>query len=467
MIGLFNKCLNYASEKHISMFFKKIKGVFNMCFSNNCPNSIEYGKKESRKIADEKSNSYIDEIVGDISDEQFRQNENIELIASENFVSNDILTAVGSVCTNKYCEGYPEQRSIDKFIEKHPDYVHTGKIGRYYGGCDNIDQIELMARYLFQKVFSTDYHVNVQPHSGSQANMAAYMSVLKPGDVILSMSLDNGGHLSHGSKANFSAKTYNVVFYDVDDNGLIDYTDFKDKIYARKPNLILAGASAYPRTIDFQKMYDIIQKAKEDMLGYNPYFMADIAHIAGLVATGMHPSPFGLCDIITTTTHKTLRGPRGGLIFCKPELANKVDSAVFPGIQGGPLEHVIAGKAICAAEALKSEYASYIRQVVDNSIAMANEFNRLGYKVITGGTDNHLLLLDFSDKNYSGRMVQDKLDEYGITLNKNCVPGEKRSPMEASGVRIGTAAMTTKGYKKEDFIRVARKIDEILKTMEN
>ena len=391
-----------------------------------------------------------------INKEANRQYNNIELIASENFVSDEILYAVGSILTNKYAEGYPDVEDTE------------GQRGRYYGGCQYVDEIEDYCRKMWQKAFNTDYHVNVQPHSGANANTAAYLAVLKPGDTVLSMSLENGGHLSHGLKANISGKLYNFIHYDVDENGLIDYDDLAKKIDRWKPQLIIAGASAYPRQIDFQKIYDIIQEVKKAYENsYNPYFMVDMAHIAGLIVAGDHPSPFGLADIITTTTHKTLRGPRGGLIFCKPELAKKIDSAVFPGLQGGPLEHVIAGKAICAEEACTQEYKDYIHQVVKNCKAMANHFIELGYDVITGGTDNHLFLLDFSSKfpTITGLAVQNKLDEFGITLNKNTVPNEKRSPKITSGVRIGTAAMTTKGWKESDFIWCADQIDYIIKKM--
>lgn len=380
-----------------------------------------------------------------IEEEKKRQRDNIELIASENFVSEDILRATGSCLTNKYAEGFPGRR--------------------YYGGCEIVDKIENYCIEQWQKVFNTDYHVNVQPHSGSQANFAAYSAVLSPGDTILSMSLSNGGHLTHGSKVNFSGKLYNIVEYNVDENGFIDYNDIYNKIKEYKPNLILAGASAYPRIIDFKRIKEIIDGfSNED---YKPYFMVDMAHIAGLVATGEHPTPFGLADIITTTTHKTLRGPRGGLIFCKPELAKKVDSAVFPNSQGGPLLHVIAGKAICAEEAQTDTYKKYIKNVKVNCKAMADTFIKMGYNVITNGTDNHLFLIDFSKThpNITGKQVQDELDKHHITLNKNCVPNEQRSPMQTSGVRIGTAAMTTKGYTADDFIEVAHKIDKIISSL--
>lgn len=408
-----------------------------------------------------------------ISKEEERQKNTIELIASENFVSDNILKAVGSCLTNKYSEGYPENRN-------------TGNKGRYYGGCCYVDELEEYCCDKWREVFNTNYHINVQPHSGSSANLAGYMSVLKSGDTILSMSLSNGGHLTHGSPVNFSGKLFNMVFYDVDNNGFIDYNDVEEKIYKYKPNLILAGASAYSRIIDFTKFKEIIDNVKVriayenvnsqnfDVDGeaitpetkeYNPYFMVDMAHIAGLIAAGEHPSPFGIADIITTTTHKTLRGTRGGLIFCKSELARKVDSAVFPCCQGGALQHIIAGKAITAEECCTEEYKEYIHQVVKNCKAMCEEFIRLGYQVVTNGTDNHLFLIDFSKThpNLTGKMVQDELDKHGITLNKNCVPNEKRKPSETSGVRIGTPAMTTKGYNENDFIQVANRIDKIIK----
>lgn len=381
-----------------------------------------------------------------IEKEKHRQDTTVELIASENFVSENVLKAVGSCLTNKYCEGYPANHK-------------SGSKGRYYGGCEYIDELEEYCCDMWRKVFNTDYHVNVQPHSGSSANLAAYMSVLKPGDTILAMSLNNGGHLTHGSSVNFSGKLFNMKFYDVDSEGFIDFNDVKNKAEEFRPKLILAGASAYSRIIDFEKFAEIAKSV-------GAYFMVDMAHIAGLVAAGDHPSPFGLADIITTTTHKTLRGPRGGLIFCKPELAKKVDSTIFPGTQGGPLEHVIAGKAVAAEEACTEEFKNYIHNVVGNCKAMCDEFISMGYKIVTGGTDNHLFLVDLTATGLTGKEVQDELDKHHITLNKNCVPTETRSPQQASGVRIGTAAMTTKGYKKEDFIKVAHDIDKVIKEMQ-
>lgn len=391
-----------------------------------------------------------------IEKEAQRQKQNIELIASENFVSENVLRAMGSCLTNKYSEGYPAHRELD-----------CGRKGRYYGGCQYVDELEEYCCHMWRQVFNTDYHVNVQPHSGSQANMAAYLSVLKPGDTILAMSLDNGGHLTHGSPVNFSGRLFNTVFYDVDADGLIDYQDIAGKLRQYRPQLIVAGASAYSREINFALIRELIERVAAGTEGYRPYFMVDMAHIAGLVAAGFHQSPFGYADIITTTTHKTLRGPRGGLIFCTQELASKLDGAVFPGVQGGPLQHVIAAKAVAAEEACGEEYKEYIRNVVKNCKAMSDEFVRLGYDVVTGGTDNHLFLLDFSrtHPSLSGKQVQDELDKHGITLNKNCIPGEFRSPAQTSGVRIGTAAETSRGLKEKDFVEIAGKIDRIIKEL--
>ena len=382
-----------------------------------------------------------------IAQEEQRQQTTVELIASENFVSADVLRAVGSCLTNKYSEGYPARRAL-------------GNQGRYYGGCAVVDQLEEYCIARWKEVFHTDYHVNVQPHSGSSANLAAYFALLQPGDSILSMSLSNGAHLTHGSPVNFSGKLYDMHFYDVDENGFIDYDAMARMARTLRPKLILAGASAYSRIIDYRRFADAARET-------GALFMVDMAHVAGLVAAGEHPSPFGLADVITTTTHKTLRGPRGGLIFCRPELAKRIDSAVFPGTQGGPLQHVIAGKAVAAEEALTPAFRTYIHAVVANSRAMADEFTAMGYTVVTGGTDNHMFLLDFTRTHptITGQMVQQALDSRAITLNKNSVPGEKRSPMQTSGVRIGTAAMTTKGFGKDDFIAVAHRIDEIIASL--
>ena len=380
-----------------------------------------------------------DSIFKLISLEEKRQSETIELIASENFVSEDVKKAVGSCLTNKYAEGLP------------------GK--RYYGGCEYVDQLEDQCRELWKQVFDTDYHVNVQPHSGSQANLAAYQAVMAPGDTLLSMSLNDGGHLTHGSSVNQSGKLYNIVFYGTDKDGRIDMADVRKKALEHKPKVILAGASAYARVIDFDAF-----RAIADECG--ALFMVDMAHIAGLVAAGVHPSPFKAgADIITTTTHKTLRGPRGGLIFCKQELGKKIDSSVFPRTQGGPLEHVIAGKAIAAAEALDPSFKVYGENVVKNCAAMADEFKKMGYSLVTGGTDNHLMLLDLSDKNVTGLDLQNALDRCSITLNKNCVPNEQRSPSVTSGVRIGTAAMTTRHFGPEQFTATAHLIAEAVRAL--
>ena len=387
--------------------------------------------------------------------EKERQENGIELIASENYISDDIRNALMSVFTDKYAEGYP------------------GK--RYYGGCQVVDELETYCQKMWQEVFDTNYHVNVQPHSGTQANMAAFAAVLKPGDKILSLDLNSGGHLSHGSPVSFSGKTYYIYHYSLDEKGYIDYENLEKMIRFHRPQLILAGASTYSREIDFQKIRDIIDTYATFDLDiyipnrYCPYFMVDMSHIAGLVAAGDHQTPFGLADIITTTTHKTLRGPRGGLIFCKQDLAKKIDSAVFPNIQGGPHMNVIAAKAMCAEEALTMDFRNYIHKVRFNAREMAEEFIRLGYKVVTGGTDNHMFLIDLSKThpNVTGKMAQDKLDEYLITVNKNMVPGDQRKPSETSGIRIGTAAMTTRNWTCRQFIACARSINIILNNLED
>ncbi len=386
-------------------------------------------------------------VVGGLIEKEYnRQKNNVELIASENYCSEAVLAACGSCLSWKYAEGYP--------------YVRTsGNKGRYYGGTEFVDQLEEYCCDKWREVFHTDYHVNVQPHSGSQANFAGYKALLEPGDTILSLSLDNGGHLTHGSSVNFSGKLYDVHFYDVDERGYIDMDDVRKKAHELKPKLIMTGASAYSRIIDFKTFSEI---AKE----VGAYFMVDMAHIAGLVAAGEHPTPFGYADIVTTTTHKTLRGPRGGLVFGKQEFAKKIDSAVFPYAQGGPLEHIIAGKAVCAEEALRPEFKEYAHQVVVNCAALADEFLKMGYKIVTGGTDNHVFLLDLSAFSFSGRDLQERCDSVGITLNKNAIPNDKRSPMQTSGVRIGTAPMTTRGFKEDDFRAVARRIDAVIKELE-
>ena len=381
--------------------------------------------------------------------EEERQERNIELIASENYASEAVRLAMASCLTNKYAEGYSGNR--------------------FYGGCEYIDKIEDCCKQTWQRVFNTDYSVNVQPHSGTQANLAVYNALLNPGDTILSLNLNSGGHLSHGSIANFSGKIYDVYHYNLDEQGYIDTVDIVKCLKKFNPKLVIAGASAYPRQIYFSNIEDILEIYARNESIEKPYFMVDMAHIAGLVAAGVHPSPFGYADVVTTTTHKTLRGPRGGLIFCKPELEKKINSGVFPGTQGGPLEHVILAKAICAEEALRPSFKEYIKQVVSNAKEMADTFVELGYDVVTGGTDTHLFLIDFSKTHpdLTGRAVQEELDKYGITLNKNCVPNEKRSPYLTSGVRIGTPAMTTRGWKEVDFQKCALKIDSIIKNLTN
>ena len=408
-------------------------------------------------------NKYIhitDKEVDDIIHKEYaRQFNAIELIPSENFVSDAVLAAMGSCLQNKYAEGYPSDRT-------------SGREGRYYGGCQYIDELEELCCDRWRKVFHTDYHVNVQPHSGSQANAAVYMALLDMADYILMPSWDLGAHLTHGSQVNFSGKLFNVITYNADENGRIDYYDIEKKLKEYQPKLILAGASAYSRFIDFEKIYNIINKVKDEFYYnngflYKPYFMVDMAHIAGLVAAGRHPSPFGYADVITTTTHKTLRGPRGGMIFCRPELAKKIDGGLFPGTQGGPLEHVIAAKAVCAKEALHPTYKEYIDQVLKNTKAMADEFKKLGYEIVTGGTDNHLFLIDFTNTHpyLTGLDVQERLDKYDITVNKNIVPGDKRTPKYTSGIRLGCAAMTTKGWKEQDAINCVYTIHNHIERM--
>ncbi len=356
-----------------------------------------------------------------------RQQENLELIASENIVSPAVMAAMGSVLTNKYAEGYP------------------GK--RYYGGCQYVDIVEEIARERACKLFGAD-HANVQPHSGAQANMAAYYAVLKPGDTAMGMSLDAGGHLSHGAKFNNSGKTYNFVTYGVDENGYIDYDQVRAMAREYRPKLIVAGASAYPRVIDFETFADIAQEV-------GAYFMVDMAHIAGLVAAGVHPSPVPYADIVTTTTHKTLRGPRGGLILCKEPLAKAIDKAVFPGNQGGPLMHVVAAKAVCLGEALTEDFKAYGQQIVKNAKAMAGGLLSRGVNLVSGGTDNHLMLLDLRDSGIFGSDLEARLDEVHITANKNAIPGDPAPTTKTSGLRLGTPAVTTRGLKEDDCAKIA------------
>lgn len=369
------------------------------------------------------------------------------------------MRAVGSVLTNKYTEGYPAGPR------------QSGNTGRYYGGCEYYDELEEYCCDLWRQVFKTNYHVNVQPHSGSSANMEAYMAILNPGDTILAMSLDAGGHLTHSSPVSFVNKLYNVVTYGVNGQGFIDYREIERLIRYHHPKLVVIGASSYSRTIHYATVRTIIDRIRTDNLitngeNYEIYYMVDMAHVAGLIAAEQHPTPFGIADIITTTTHKTLRGPRGGLIFCKPELAKKVDSAVFPRCQGGALQNIIAGKCVCAEEALRPSFLDYACAVINNAKAMADEFMNLGYKIVSGGTDNHMFLLDLTGHNITGLQLQEECDKIGITLNKNAIPNDPLGPRLASGVRIGTPAMTTKGWGEDDFRACARMIDALIKRIE-
>lgn len=364
-----------------------------------------------------------------------RQRNNIELIASENFVSPAVMAAVGSHLTNKYAEGLP------------------GK--RYYGGCQYVDIVENLAIERCKQLFGCD-HVNVQPHSGAQANTAVYFALLNPGDTILGMNLSHGGHLTHGSPVNISGKYFKIVPYGVSrEDERIDYDELERLAVENKPRMIVAGASAYPRIIDFPRLREIADKV-------GAYLMVDIAHIAGLVAAGLHPSPVPYADIVTTTTHKTLRGPRGGVIMCKEQYAKAIDKAVFPGMQGGPLMHVIAGKAVAFKEALSPAFKEYQKQVVKNAAAMADEFKKCGVRLVSGGTDNHLMLVDLRDKNMTGKELEKMLDEVNITVNKNTIPFEETSPFITSGIRIGTPSITTRGFKEEDARKVAQLISKII-----
>jgi RpiB/LacA/LacB family sugar-phosphate isomerase len=380
------------------------------------------------------------EIATAIEHERQRQQENIELIASENFVSPAVLEAQGSVLTNKYAEGYPKKR--------------------WYGGCENVDVVEQLAIDRAKKLFGAE-HANVQPHSGSGANMAVYFAVLKPGDKMLTMDLSHGGHLTHGNKANFSGKFFEIVHYGVrKEDEQIDYDQLAAMAREHKPKMITVGASAYPRTIDFKRMGEIAREV-------GAYLLADIAHIAGMVAAGIHPSPMAHADFVTTTTHKTLRGPRGGLILCREKYAKEIDSQVFPGIQGGPLEHVIAGKAVCFYEALQPSFKTYQQQIVKNAAALAESMKHNGYRLVSGGTDNHLMLVDVGAKNLTGKDCQIALDEAGITVNKNTIPFETRSPFQASGIRLGTPACTTRGMKEAEMAAIADMISEVLMDIKN
>lgn len=375
---------------------------------------------------------YDPEVGQAVKEECSRQRRNLELIASENIVSEEVMLTMGTVLTNKYAEGY------------------AGK--RYYGGCEKVDIVENLAIERAKKLFGCDY-ANVQPHSGAQANTAVFVAMLKAGDTVMGMNLDHGGHLTHGSPVNFSGLFFNIVPYGVDENGFIDYDELERLAVESKPKLIIAGASAYARVIDFKRFREIADKA-------GAYLMVDMAHIAGLVATGLHPSPFPYADVVTTTTHKTLRGPRGGMILANKEAAEKFNfnKAIFPGTQGGPLEHIIAAKAVAFGEALKPEFKAYQEQVVKNSKALAEALKKQGFKLMTDGTDNHLMLVDLRNLEISGKELQNRCDEVYITLNKNTVPNDPRSPFVTSGVRIGTPAVTSRGMNEEDMEKIAELI---------
>lgn len=380
------------------------------------------------------------ELFEGLEKELQRQRNNIELIASENFVSENVMKAVGSVLTNKYAEGYPEHR--------------------YYGGCQCVDIVETLAIERAKKLFGAD-HANVQPHSGANANFAVYFAVLQPGDTIMGMSLAHGGHLTHGAAVTVSGKYFNSVGYGVSEkNSTIDYDDLEKQVLEVKPKIFVCGASAYPRVIDFKRIREICDKV-------GAYMMVDIAHIAGLVATGLHPSPVPYADFVTTTTHKTLRGPRGGMILCKEQYAKIIDKAVFPGTQGGPLMHVIAGKAAAFGEALKPEFKAYQEQILKNAKAMSERFLELGVNLVSGGTDNHLMLLDLSDKDITGKDLEKMLDDVNITVNKNAIPFDKQKPFVTSGIRIGTPSITSRGFKEDDCRKVAELITEIINKKEN
>lgn len=365
-----------------------------------------------------------------------RQRNKIELIASENFVSNSVMEAMGSYMTNKYAEGYPAHR--------------------YYGGCEYVDVVEDLARDRVKKLFNAEY-ANVQPHSGAQSNMAVYVALLKPGDTVLGMNLSHGGHLTHGSKVNASGKLYNFIPYGLSKKtGEIDYNEVERLALEHKPKLILAGASAYARIIDFKRFREIANKV-------GAYFMVDMAHIAGLVAAGLHPNPVEYADVVTSTTHKTLRGPRGGLILCREKYGAIIDKAIFPGTQGGPLMHIIAAKAVCFKEALEPEFKIYQKQVIKNAATLAEELLKLDFNLVSGGTDNHLILIDLRNKHITGKELETKLDDVGITVNKNAVPFDTEKPTITSGIRIGTPAVTTRGFKEEDMKEIADLIDMVVR----
>jgi len=380
------------------------------------------------------------ELAEAMHDELMRQRDNIELIASENFVSSAVMAAMGSALTNKYAEGYPGHR--------------------YYGGCKYVDKVENIARERACKLFGAD-HANVQPHSGAQANLAAYLAFLEIGDTVMGMNLAEGGHLTHGSPVNYSGKAYNFVPYGVDpETGLIDYDEVRRIAFECKPKMIVCGASAYARVIDFKKIREICDEV-------GAYMMVDMAHIAGLVAAGEHESPVPYADVVTSTTHKTLRGPRGGLILCKEQYAKAVDKAVFPGTQGGPLEHIIAAKAVCFGEALRPEFKEYQHRVVENAKALADALIKNGFKLVSGGTDNHLMMLDLRETGVTGKELEQRLDSVNITANKNMIPNDPASPFVTSGVRLGTPSATTRGFGKEEMKKIAEFIAKVTFDYEN
>ena len=387
----------------------------------------------------EKLNQYDPEVYSAIAREEKREQQNIELIASENVVSEAVLLAAGSLLTNKYAEGYP------------------GK--RYYGGCAYVDEVEELARTRACRLFGAE-HANVQPHSGANANLAVFFALLQPGDTVLSMNLAHGGHLSHGSPANISGKYFNIVSYGVsEETQTIDYDEVERLALESRPKLILAGASAYPRVIDFARFRQIADRV-------GAYLMVDMAHIAGLVAAGLHPSPVPYADVVTTTTHKTLRGPRGGMILCREELAKAIDKAIFPGTQGGPLMHIIAAKAVAFGEALQPAFRVYQEKILENAQALATGLLNRGYRLVSGGTDNHLMLLDLRDRDITGKELEARLDAVHITANKNAVPGDTRSPFITSGVRLGTPAVTSRGFGTAEMDRIAAWIDDTVRDFE-
>ena len=390
---------------------------------------------------EEKSLREVDpEVFEAISKEIKREKENLLMIASENYASRAVIEAHANVMTNKYAEGYPGER--------------------YYGGCEYVDIVENLAIERAKKLFNAE-HVNVQPHSGSQANMAVYFSVLKPGDLIMGMDLAHGGHLSHGSKVSFSGSIFNAIFYGVSpDTERIDFDQVRSLAKEYKPKMIIAGASAYPRVIDFSKFKEIAEEV-------NAFFMADIAHIAGLIVADLHPSPVGIAEFVTSTTHKTLRGPRGGFIITKKEYAKKVDKAIFPGIQGGPLMHIIAAKAVAFKEAMSPEFKEYQKQVVLNAKVLAEELMRYGFRLVSGGTDNHLMLVDLTNKGITGKQAEEALSNAGIIVNKNSIPFDKRGPKITSGIRIGTPALTTRGLKEDEMRLIARFIKDVLENIDS